>query len=70
MTISIPDIVMKNDGKTINAAIKEFQNKFKLSDDEINALFKTYNDTSRAAYRKRNNLPVKSPLDNLRKFSY
>lgn len=70
MTISIPDIVMKNDGKTINAAIKEFQNKFKLSDDEIDALFKTYNDTSRAAYRKRNNLPAKSPLDNLRKFSY
>ncbi len=70
MTISIPDIVMKNDGKTINAAIKEFQNKFKLSDDEIDELFKTYNDTSRAAYRKRNNLPAKSPLDNLRKFSY
>ena len=70
MTISIPDIVMKNDGKTINAAIKEFQNKFKLSDDEIDELFKTYNDTSRVAYRKRNNLPAKSPLDNLRKFSY
>ncbi len=70
MTISIPDIVMKNDGKTINAAIKEFQNKFKLSDDEIDELFKTYNDTSRNAYRKRNNLPAKGPLDNLRKFSY
>ena len=60
----------ENDGKTIQKAIDDFQKKFGLSDQEIKELFKRYNDTSRTAYRIKNNLPKVSNLDKLRKFSY
>lgn len=70
MTISIPNVIWENDGKTIQKAIDDFQKKFGLSDQEIKELFKRYNDTSRTAYRIKNNLPKVSNLDKLRKFSY
>jgi hypothetical protein len=70
MTISIPYTVWENDGENVQKAINAFQKKFGLSDEEINELFKKYKDTSRTAYRIKNNLPKVSSLDRLRKFSY
>ena len=70
MTISIPNVIWENDGKTIQKAIDDFQKKFGLSDQEIKELFKRYNDTSRTAYRIKNNLPKVSAMDKFRKFSY
>lgn len=70
MTFHIPNIVWEKDGETVQKAIDTFQKKFKLSDQEIKELFQKYDDNSRNAYRKRNNLPKHSPLDKLRKFTY
>ena len=71
MTIYIPDIVIKNDAKTINDAISDFKERNSLNNEEIVKLFKVYNDTSKTAYRRSRGLPKTSILDKLpSKFSY
>lgn len=70
MTIYLPTAVMnvKENAEAINAAIKEFQKKFKLDDNEIDKLFKTYYDSSRDMYRISKGLPKENPLlDRLRR---